>query len=220
MRYFIMSAKTISLLILIIMAATLVAWSSSGARPGAGPFLPVADFPIVGVTAPAFSLPSLSGAATISLDAYHGRPVIINFWTTWCGVCVHELPLFEKFYAQYHDQVGFIAVCSGKTEQEAKELIKKNGITFPVAYDAGRKIAGIYQPPRPRDTRRIIAFPFTVFVNKDGTVVYARIGAFVTIDKLITLLQQAGIQIKKEKTPPPTLPPLPLLERRGVQTGN
>ncbi len=213
-----MSVKIVSLSILIITAATVVAWSSSGALPRGGPFLPVTDFPIVGATAPAFSLPEISGD-TLSLDAYHGRPVIINFWTTWCGVCVHELSLFEKFYEEYHDQVGFIAVCSGKTEQEAKELIEKNGVTFPVVYDNGRKVAGIYQPPRPRDTRRIIAFPFTVFVNKDGTVVYARIGAFVTIDKLIALLQQAGIQIEKGKTPPPTLPPMPLLERKGVQTG-
>ncbi len=214
-----MSAKIVSLLVLIIIAATLVAWSFSGSRTGTGLLSPVADFPIVGATAPAFSLPEISGD-TLSLDAYHGRAVIINFWTTWCGVCVHELPLFEKFYERYRDQVAFIAVCSGKTEQKAKELIKENGVTFPVVYDNGRKVAGIYQPPRPRDTRRIIAFPFTVFVNKDGTVVYARIGAFVTIDKLIVLLQQAGIQIKTGKAQPPTLPPMPLLERKGVQTGS
>lgn len=208
--------KAVGLLILLAVAS--VEWAFPATRPGVGPFISLTDFPIVDKTAPAFSLPGFSGN-NISLDAYRGRPLIINFWTTWCGVCVHELPLFEKFYEQYNDQVKFIAVCSGKTEQTAKELIEKNAVTFPVVYDDGRKVAGIYQPPRPRDTRRIIAFPFTVFVNKDGTVVYARIGAFVTMDKLIALLQQAGIPINKREVPQPTPLPMPMLKRKIMQTG-
>lgn len=190
--------RIISLLFAVTIFLVFMGYSTPRQQTGVGsPLVAMDDFPIVGVTAPDFSLPILSGEQRLSPADYRGQPLIINFWTTWCGVCVHELPLFEEFYEQYNDQVKLIAVCSGTTPQQAEELIEKNAVTFPVVYDSGRKIAGIYQPPRPRDTRRIIAFPFTVFINRDGTIVYAKIGAFVTIGKLISLLQRAGISINK-----------------------
>ncbi len=171
------------------------------------------DFPIVGTEAPYFSLEDLSGS-NITLYDFIGKPLVINFWTTWCGVCVHELPLFEEFYERYGDQVNFIAICSGTTLEEAKELVNENHITFPVLYDDGRVIAGLYQPPRPRDKRRIIAFPFTVFIDTTGTVVYARIGAFVNMNKLLSLLRAAGFTITEPKSPSP---PPPNINRRGVK---
>ncbi len=174
------------------------------------------DFPIVGMEAPYFTLEDLSGD-TFTLYAFLGKPLILNFWTTWCGVCVHELPLFEDFYERYGDQVNFLAVCSGTTPEAAKELVTKNHITFPVLYDDGRVVAGLYQPPRPQDKRRIIAFPFTVFIDETGTVVYARIGAFVNMDKLLTLLRTAGFTITE---PEPPSPPPPDVNRRGVRANS
>jgi len=172
------------------------------------------DFPIVGAHAPEFALPDLAGNEFV-FDGNSGKPMIINFWTTWCGVCVHELPLFEEFYERYGDQVGLITVCSGTTPEEARQLVENDGLTFPVLYDDGRIVAGSYQPPRPRDKRRVIAFPFTVFVDGDGTVVYAKIGAFVDLDKLIGLLDDAGIEVIE----PTSLPSRsPRVDRRGVQS--
>ncbi len=175
----------------------------------------MSDFPIVGEAAPDFTLPDLAGSE-VPLADYTGRPLIINFWTTWCGVCVHELPLFEEFYERYGDQVGLLTVCSGTSPEKAKELVKENSLTFPVLYDDGRTIAGLYQPPRPRDKRRIIAFPFTVFVDGTGTVIYAKIGAFVDMDRLVSLLRKAGFTLTEPEEPPP---PPPNIDRRGVQSG-
>ena len=180
--------------------------------------LPVSmnDFPIVGTEAPYFTLEDLSGNS-FTLYNFIGKPLVINFWTTWCGVCVHELPLFEEFYERYGDQVNFLAICSGTTPEAAKELMAENHVTFPVLYDDGRVIAGLYQPPRPRDKRRIIAFPFTVFIDMTGTVVYARIGAFASLDKLLSLLRAAGFTITEPESPPP---PPPDINRRGVSSNS
>jgi len=175
----------------------------------------MSDFPIVGETAPDFTLPDLTGNE-IPLADHTGKPLIINFWTTWCGICVHELPLFEEFYERYGDQVDFLAVCSGTSPEKAKELVEENNLTFPVLYDEGRVVAGVYQPPRPRDKRRVIAFPFTVFVDETGTVIYAKIGAFVDMDRLLNLLRKAGFTITEPEGPPP---PPPNIDRRGVQSG-
>lgn len=175
----------------------------------------MSDFPIVGEAAPDFTLPDLSGNE-VPFANYAGKPLIINFWTTWCGVCLHELPLFEEFYERYGDQVNFLAVCSGTTPEEAKEVVEENNLTFPVLYDDGRAIAGLYQPPRPRDERRVIAFPFTVFIDETGTVIYAKIGAFADTGKLLSLLRKAGFTITEPEGPPP---PPPDIGRRGVQPG-
>jgi len=152
------------------------------------------DFPIVGVQAPAFDLPDLSGIVH-SLSDYSGHPIVINFWTTWCGACTYEFPVLETFQQDYHGQVTLITICAGKSREEAVAAVKKKGVDFLVLYDDGETVSKAYQPPRPHDKRRIVAFPFSVFIDKTGKVVYARVGTFTDIDKMISLLQKAGVTL-------------------------
>lgn len=153
-----------------------------------------ADFPIVGMQAPDFDLPDLSGA-TRSLSDYLGSPLVINFWTTWCGACTYEFPVLEQFKQKYADQIQLITICAGKSREEAITAVEEKGIDFLVLYDDQEIISKAYQPPRPRDKRRIIAFPFSVFIDTGGKVVYARIGTFTDVDKMVSLLKESGIPL-------------------------
>lgn len=154
------------------------------------------EFPIVGAQAPSFDLPDLAGVEH-SLDEYLGRPIVINFWTTWCGACKYEFPVLQQFDKKYSDQVQLVTICAGTSEQEALDTLEEKGVSFLVLYDEKETISMAYQPPRPRDKRRIVAFPFSVFVDENGMVVYARIGIFVDLDKMVSLLQDSGINLSE-----------------------
>jgi peroxiredoxin len=147
------------------------------------------SFPIVGEAAPDFSLPLLDGGSK-SLSDYLGRPLIIDFWTTWCGICKSEFPLFEEFHHAYGEQIPLLTMCSGTSQEDAIALIKEGGYTFPVLYDDGKSIARAYQPQEESVKREITAFPFTVFIDASGTVVYAKAGIFTSMDELLQLLRK------------------------------
>jgi peroxiredoxin len=147
------------------------------------------NFPIVGEPAPDFSLPSLDGGSK-SLSDYAGRPLVIDFWTTWCAICKKEFPLFEEFHRLYGERIPFLAVCSGRSREEAAALIEDGGYTFPVLYDEEKSIARAYQPQEESVKREITAFPFTVFIDASGTVVYAKAGVFTNMEDLLQLLRK------------------------------
>ena len=147
------------------------------------------NFPIVGEPAPDFLLPSLDEGSE-SLGNYVGRPLIIDFWTTWCGICKKEFPLFEEFHRAYGEQIPLLVICSGASQEEAVALIEEGGYTFPVLYDDGKSIARAYQPQEENIKREITAFPFTVFIDASGTVVYAKAGIFTNMDELLQLLRK------------------------------
>ena len=159
------------------------------------------DFPIEGKQAPSFDLPDLS-MLQHSLADYLDKPVVINFWTTWCGACAYEFPVLEEFYQRYGEQISLVTICAGNSQEDALALVTEKEVSFPVLYDDEEIISSAYQPTRPHDKRRIVAFPFTVFIDETGRVTYARIGTFTDIEKMVELLQEAGVTL----TAPSPLP--------------
>jgi len=151
-------------------------------------------FPIVSEPAPDFSLPTLDGGIG-SLNDYMGQPLIIDFWTTWRGVCKKEFPFFEEFYTTYGDHVGFLSICSGNSPQKAAELVREYSLTFPVLYDEGKVTARTYQPQEETVKREITAFPFTVFIDSEGVVVYAKAAMFTTLEDLLDLVRRLDFPI-------------------------
>jgi len=168
--------------VVVLVACALLSWQGLAG-----------EFPIVGVRAPSFDLPDLAGIQH-SLDEYLGSPIVINFWTTWCGACKYEFPVLQEFEQKYSDQVQLVTICAGDSEQEALETLEEKGASFLVLYDEEETVSMAYQPPRPHDKRRIVAFPFSVFLDENG-VVYARIGIFVDLDKMVSLLHGSGISL-------------------------
>ena len=99
----------------------------------------------------------------VSLKDMRGKPVIVNFFASWCGPCKMEMPYFDEFYHQYGDQVTFMMVnlCAfgNDTKENGKKMVEQGGWTFPVYFDSDGDAALKYA---------IRSMPTTIFVSPDG----------------------------------------------------
>ena len=85
--------------------------------------------------APEFELESLDGG-TISSADLKGRPIVLNFWASWCIPCREEMPAFERMWARYEDEgVQIIGVNIQDSEEGAREFVEEIGVTYPIALD-------------------------------------------------------------------------------------
>lgn len=108
----------------------------------------------------------------VKLSDSFGKPIIINFWASWCGPCKSELPAFENLYGKYKDDVVFLMInlTDGQREtvSSVKEFISDSGYSFPVYYDVEYDAAIAYG---------VRSIPETVFINDDGSLYDIRVGA-------------------------------------------
>ena len=120
----------------------------------------------------------------VSLSDYVGRPVVVNFWASWCSACKSEMPEFQKAYEDYEGEIVFLMVDlnggGNDTKEAAQQVIRQNNYTFPVYYDSDSSAAYAYS---------IRSIPVTLFINKGGEVVARNTGA-MSEEKLKQSLQQ------------------------------
>lgn len=100
---------------------------------------------------------------TFTLSEQAGNVVLINFWATWCGPCVEEMPALQDLYEEYgdSDNVKIILINSGESSQTVHRFLSQNGYTMPCIYDTDNTV---------NDQYGIMGIPYTVIFNKDGTV--------------------------------------------------
>jgi len=112
--------------------------------------------------APDFKVVNKDGE-TVSFSDYKGKPMIINFWASWCGFCVKEFPAFENVYNEYKNDINFMMINVTDGQQEtfegAKSFIEDKGYTFPVYYDTELIPSNIYGA---------YSIPITVLIDADG----------------------------------------------------
>ena len=120
-----------------------------------------------GVAAPDFTGELMDGTS-ITLSELQGKPVIINFWTTWCGPCVKEMPAFERLKDDFGDKIGIIAVNCGDDAETVKDFVEENGYTFPVVLDEEYSISMLYPTN---------SIPYTVVLDAEGKVAHISTGA-------------------------------------------
>lgn len=116
-----------------------------------------------GKAAPAFSLTSLDGKK-VSLAQYRGRPVLVNFWATWCAPCKLEMPWFEDLRKQYEAQ-GFEVLGIAEDDASKDEIAKaakKTGVSYPILLTDG-KVAPAYGG--------VDYLPMSFYVDRNGVVV-------------------------------------------------
>jgi thiol-disulfide isomerase/thioredoxin len=126
-----------------------------------------------GATAPDFTLEDLDGKEW-TLSQLKGRPVMINFWATWCAPCRVEMPLLEKAYQKYKDQ-GFVILAvnikGDLGEAAVRQYVQNMGLTFPIVMDTTGQVENTY---------RVRAYPTSAFIDQDGVVVDLKRGAITS----------------------------------------
>jgi thiol-disulfide isomerase/thioredoxin len=129
-----------------------------------------------GAPAPDFALSSLEGK-TVHLSDFKGKPVIINFWATWCPPCRFEMPTLETIYQKYKDKgLVVLGVNTGERVRDAglpgrvQSYAQQLGIDFPIVLDTTDSVATLY---------RLRAYPTSYFVDASGSLTDMRRGAFI-----------------------------------------
>lgn len=120
----------------------------------------------------------------VKLSDYIGKPIILNFWASWCPPCKVEMPHFETAYKQNPDiQFLMINATSGDNMADATALIEKEGYTFPVLFDKTGEASYIYNAT---------SLPITYFIDGNGNLVTHAVG-MLSEENLLK-----GINILKE----------------------
>lgn len=106
-----------------------------------------------------------SEGKAVKLSDYYGKPVVMNFWATWCGYCKKEMPDFQEVYEEYKDKVEFLFINSTdgsrETREKAETYLQEQGYTIPAFYDEDLDVVYTYS---------VNSLPTTMLLDKQGRV--------------------------------------------------
>ena len=122
------------------------------------------------VLAPDFTVYDLDGNA-VQLSDFIGKPIVLNFWASWCGPCQMEMPDFHEKYLQLGEEVNFLMInmtTGRETQESAIAFIEKNDYSFPIFYDMQSDAAMTYGA---------YSLPTTYFIDAEGYAIAQATGA-------------------------------------------
>jgi len=160
---------------LVVALLSLLVWRvANGSDKGVSQELADGRHP----TAPTFDLRRLDGRGRIDLAALTGKkPVVLDFWASWCIPCIHESKRLEAARKQYGDRVAFIGVDTKDFSGEARAWQRKHGITYPSVHDGSGQVLTKWGG---------LPLPKIFFVARSGKVV----GELIVEEDLPRYLQQ------------------------------
>jgi len=137
-----------------------------------------------GVKAPAFTLKSIDNSY-VSIGGKSAKPIVLNFWASWCDACSVEALELRKLYEQFKDQIDFygINVTTEEKPENIKDFIKKNNLQYPILLDEHKHTADLYE---------LHALPTMFLIDKEGYI----IDTFHVVDSL-ELEEKIGRLAKK-----------------------
>jgi len=157
----------------VIGSLTAVGLASSASGQATGPGAARSGTAAPGGPAAAFSLPVLSGSGQVSLRGYQGKPLIVNFFASWCEPCQKETPLLARFYRTEHGKVAIVGLDENDVRTHAVSFTRSNGVGYPVGFDPAAVAASAYG---------VSALPQTFFLDARHQVVDRVFGAVTLAD--------------------------------------
>jgi thiol-disulfide isomerase/thioredoxin len=139
----------------LITGVLLLAGCNSGSHP-----------PRIGSAAPDFTL--TDSQRTVALSQLRGKPVVLNFWATWCPPCIDEMPSLVQLQKQLGDKVTILAVSEDADDSAYKQFVRDHNVDLLTVRDTGRTTNEVYGT---------FKFPETFVIDRNGKIVRKFIGA-------------------------------------------
>ncbi len=135
------------------------------------------QIPEIGESAGDFQLGDLDGNP-VTLSKFSGKPILLNFWATWCTPCREEIPLLQTIRDDFRwqkEELVILAVDIGEKKETVKDFVEQYGISFMVLLDAEREVSMQYF---------VRGVPTTYFIDRKGVIQSVTIGAFANIEEI------------------------------------
>jgi cytochrome c biogenesis protein CcmG/thiol:disulfide interchange protein DsbE len=124
-------------------------------------------FMLKGKPAPPFRLVPIGGGEAVTLEQLKGKPVVLNFWASWCGPCRLEHPILEWGHRRFGEEAVFLGVVFEDTEMNAVKFLAENGSAFPQMMDPKGTLAVEYA---------VAGVPETYFIDRAGIITGKHVG--------------------------------------------
>jgi cytochrome c biogenesis protein CcmG/thiol:disulfide interchange protein DsbE len=169
-----LTAQALALAVVVGLLALLVWRVAHDDNKGVSQALDAGKHP----TAPVFDLQRLDGRGRIDLASFRGKkPIVLDFWASWCTPCIHESKRLERALKRYGDRVAFIGVDTKDYSDDARHWQREHGITYPSVHDGSGKVLAKWGG---------LPIPKIFFVSRSGKVV----GELVVEEDLPRYLRQ------------------------------
>jgi cytochrome c biogenesis protein CcmG, thiol:disulfide interchange protein DsbE len=143
--------------------------------------------PRLGYRAPDFELPDLEGQK-VTLSALRGKPILLNFWATWCPPCRQEMPELQEFHRRYGDQIVLVGVNWGEDPKTVKAFLDRLGVSYRNLVDERGTAFVLY---------RLTGIPESFFIDPEGYIRGAWIGP-LTAKEIVQGFERLGLLTPKE----------------------
>jgi cytochrome c biogenesis protein CcmG/thiol:disulfide interchange protein DsbE len=169
-----------------VFAAAIIAVSLATSSSAAPPPAPAAR---------GFTVAALGGPGNVSLSQYRGKPVIVNFWASWCDICESETPLLASWYKQEHGKIALLGLDENDASAKALAFAHAKGVTYTLGFDPLMNVAGAYD---------IDGLPQTYFLNAQHRIVEHVLGALTKADLAEGVRLMEAAQTPAEKVIEPS----------------
>jgi cytochrome c biogenesis protein CcmG/thiol:disulfide interchange protein DsbE len=150
----------------LVVVATIVYVMAKGfgTDPHEVPFM------LTGKKAPEFRIKRLDTGDEVALSTFAGKPVVLNFWATWCGPCKSEHPVLDWAAKRWANEAVFLGIVFEDTEENTKRFLAENGASFTQLFDPKSTVSVDYG---------VSGVPETYFINRQGIIVRKHAGPLV-----------------------------------------
>ena len=142
--------------------------------------------PLVGRAAPAFALPPVGGGASVTLESLRGKPVVVNFWATWCVPCFQEHPALLAAARRMGSDVQFLGIVYDDEEAKVRSFLAERGQAYPSLLDDGARTAIAYG---------VAGVPETYFIDPQGRI-SAKVSQPLDPETIVQLVAEAKAGVR------------------------